>query len=277
VIGIASLSYGLGDVLVRVSIGLVLMAASNDKEILTPTGASFLWKKAFVFSIIMALLCMIPSYFKLVSPSQSIDSSEKKPKKVGFLDTLSYISTNPKFWVLLVVSPCLTLLRESLMVWLAVYLTDFLEIPESTAAILSMVFPLFGTFSTVVFGWIIDHLHPKRKGMIPTVALLGLSIILYSLSSSFFLKMESRTLSVFMECVSFSLAAFFLMGPYSYVEGVFALDLVSSKDGGVGIVLGIFNSVGYLGAILCNIFNSNISRTYSWFNGRTMWLAICIS
>jgi sugar phosphate permease len=83
----------------------------------------------------------------------------------------------------------LTLIRETFASWAAVYLAVTLRLKDSDAAMLSMFFPLFGTFSTVAGGWAVDRSSPGRRGLIPVVCLAGLTMLL--MSSTFFMTESS--------------------------------------------------------------------------------------
>jgi sugar phosphate permease len=56
--------------------------------------------------------------------------------------------------------------------------------------------------------------------------------------------------------------AFFLLGPYSYLAGAFALDLGGGKAGAASS--GIVDGVGYLGGVLAGDTIARLSVAYSW-------------
>ena len=56
--------------------------------------------------------------------------------------------------------------------------------------------------------------------------------------------------------------AFFLLGPYSYLGGAFALDLGGSKAGAASS--GLIDGVGYLGGILAGDSVARVSVAFGW-------------
>jgi OPA family glycerol-3-phosphate transporter-like MFS transporter len=56
--------------------------------------------------------------------------------------------------------------------------------------------------------------------------------------------------------------AFFLLGPYSYLAGAFALDLGGSQAGATSS--GIVDGVGYLGGVLAGDSIARLSVAFGW-------------
>lgn len=125
-----------------------------------------------------------------------------------------------KFWVLILMSAVLTLIREVFNAWLPTYLENVLGLDPANAAYASavghlslglaqpsagqptvplpipggaavQVFPAAGTVSALLGGYLVDRVGPKERGGVPivfllilTVTLLGMSAFNYTLGGS---------------------------------------------------------------------------------------------
>lgn len=79
VLGVASLSYGLGDVLIRVFLGSLLTSASDRVAVTDPTtGASnperaaYAWRYVFYMSMVIACVLLVPSLLWLKNDPESV-------------------------------------------------------------------------------------------------------------------------------------------------------------------------------------------------------------
>ncbi len=279
VLGLASLSYGVGDVLARTVLGLFLVRFAPVSNL--PEAAGSAWRSIFQISIVIALLMIIPALKWLKSqPSQALlddtedyhkeykDSSasvDKNTQLSGFQLTIRRLLRLPKFWTLLVLAPCLALMRETFISWTAVYFSDVLNLSTSDAAMMSMFFPLFGTFSTLLGGWLIDWVSPARRGLVPVLFIFSLTVCLgvgsalttihevLGVSSAW----ATSTAVLLLSCMAFSLLA-----PFSFVDGIFVLSLAGKS--GAGVAVGILSSFGYTGAILAGHSMGSIADRQGW-------------
>jgi sugar phosphate permease len=178
IFGVATMSYGLGDVLARTLLGMVMMTVTPST--VTPASASHAWRCVFIISMIMAVLLSLPSLIWLenarTAPQKAINTqTTKNPsmrvRQIRF--TLAKLFRKPKFWILIIMAPCLALIRETFISWTALYFTDALGMNPSDAAFMTLIFPLFGTVSTLLGGWAIDSMGPHKRGFVALVGCTG--------------------------------------------------------------------------------------------------------
>lgn len=55
---------------------------------------------------------------------------------------MAYLFTIPQFTLLFLLSPILTLIRETFITWTAVLLSDTMNMKDSDAAMMSTIFPV---------------------------------------------------------------------------------------------------------------------------------------
>lgn len=163
-------------------------------------------------------------------------------------------------------SPCLTLIRETFISWTAVFLSDTLKIKDGDAAMLSMLIPLFGTFSTLLGGWAVDRVRPARRGLIPVICLAVLMMtLLFSIQfipTGLKKAVAPSPREIFQVCFLLSIISLSLMAPFSFVDGLFVLSLAGKH--GPGLAVGIINAVGYTGAILAGHEMGSIAQNLGW-------------
>jgi MFS transporter, OPA family, glycerol-3-phosphate transporter len=70
-----------------------------------------------------------------------------------------------------------------------------------------------------------------------------------------------------------AVASFFLIGPYSYLSGVMALDLGGKR--GSSTASGLIDGAGYLGAIASGYGVARIAQEYGWFGVFTALAGAC--
>lgn len=297
VFGIASLSYGIGDVCVRVSLGLLLIQFSPEH--LTVVTAGIAWRKLYYSSLVIALLLLVPTALWLKNAPEEqeptpttpdIDNAEDVTDQASlyhkelkrdtnrraktltndtFVLTVSRLVKMPKFWLLFLTAPCLALIRETFISWTAMYFTDVMQLTASNAAVISMLFPLFGTLSTVLGGWAMDNIRIERRGLISVVCLACLSVTLM-LSSFMSDQLEeifgqhhvAGPTAVWVAACMLSLIALCILAPFSFVDGVLVTHLVGKS--GAGVAVGIISSCGYTGAILAGHTMGSVADQEGW-------------
>ncbi|KAI3653669.1 hypothetical protein MP228_001616 [Amoeboaphelidium protococcarum] len=295
VFGYASLSYNLGDVVIRVMLGSVMTYLTDSTEVTDSQQALTLWQDIFDISVVLSSIFGAASLWYLRdSPSDyglgadfnatpaTTTTSRQKPKQSGdggILQKIMKYSRNGKFVTLVVMCVCLTLLREIFLTWTSVYFADQFKLQESQAAILSMVFPLFGTVSALVGGIVVDYgqtLSQKSRILLQMNVAVLLSLVIVALSHS--------SANVGFMAILLSLAAFCLVAPFSLVTGVFCMlindssansntDLQAGGNShGSGFVVGFVNAVGNLGAIFAGHQIGLVADTYGW---QSVW-NICV-
>lgn len=172
------------------------------------------------------------------------------------------MALSPKFWALVILSALLTLIRETFNSWTPVYLEEELGLSPGDAATASMVFPLAGTASAILGGFLVDRVPKKWRGAVPLVFLVLLSIALAGLSAfaEFYQGEGAGALALCLFMIG--MTAFFLIAPYSFLDGVFTLDLAGKQ--GCAATASIINGAGYLGAILSGVVTGIAADGSGW-------------
>ena len=273
VLGIASISYGVGDAFVRVFIGYCMSALSrrhfsSDDEgkvsvdnRISPVDSAFLWRQVFLIASISAfLLCMISwSLIRNTGNSFYTDlykrTTQPKPK-VSTLTTLATLVRMPKFWILIVLAMGITFIREAILTWGSVFLAEYVGIDYAQAAVLTLFFPFVGSLGSLSGGFILDRVQKRNRGFVLVSFLSMLSFIM--LLASISTKPSPFSATLFLGFVAFA-----LMAPFAYIESIFPLELIEGNSN-TGITLGIVSFCGYLGAILAGHEVGFLAQTLGW-------------
>ena len=255
VIGILSLSFLVGDAVARQSMGMLLHFG-------------FGWKGLFYFAAIVAGVILIANLLFLresraelgypepeVNPLNLFSTSSSKPN--NFWEVLKPLLQNRTFAVVCLLSFGCTIVRETFGLWIPVYLKDSFGYSAGNAASTSAIFPAAGAVSVLFMGWVSDRLGPSGRSM---VMVLSLSATLVPLVALTFLGAVSAA-SIW-PVVLIGAVAFFLLGPYSYLAGAFALDLGGSQASATSS--GLIDGVGYLGGVLAGDSIARVSVAFGW-------------
>lgn len=304
VLGLASLSYNLGDGFIRLVLGALMSAMTGGVEVTSAVDAKTLWIDTFYCAIFFSVALGMPALTTVHDRPSTISVGGDIPLKlentalirkrsiVNFkpevtlahtMAKLRMMASRQQFWLLLVMCVCLTLLRETFVSWTSVYFADRFHLHESNAAVLSLIFPLFGTLSALVGGVIIDRGGSRlQKSQI----LLQMNMLLSSaLGLAAYMSVDGE---VALMSVLVCIVALFLIAPFSLVTGVFAMQLaddVSQDDypqssathgnTGHGLAVGLVNAVGNFGAILAGHSIGSVADAYGWTT--VWWLCYLIS
>lgn len=271
VIALATICYGFGDVAIRMFLGLVLTFLMRDGA--TSTDADRAWRAIFLISAFCTSLLTLPTllhlkntpphHYMIQSKCDNDLDAESRSRVQGVWGLLRI----PKFWILLCLAPGLTLIRETFITWTATFLVDELNLREGDAVVLSLLFPLFGTFSTLIGGYLIDHLSNLKRAMVPIafMVLLTVTLSFFSAVTSTFVSTSGIVLwQVQVTSCFLSVVALALMAPFSFVDGIFVLSLAGKES--AGIAIGIINAVGYVGAILAGHQMGSLAELHGWAN-----------
>ena len=255
VIGILSLSYLVGDAAARQSMGMLIHQGVG-------------WRALFLFAagvagviLLLNVLFLRASRAELgfsepeVNPLNLFAGNRAKPK--NFWEILKPLLLSRTFAVVCLLSLGCTIVREAFGLWIPVYLKDFFGYSAGSAATTSAVFPAVGAVSVLFTGWLSDRLGPSGRSMVMVFSLTATVVPLVALM----LLHGGATTSV-VPVVLLGAVAFFLLGPYSYLAGAFALDLGGSQAGAASS--GMIDGVGYLGGVLAGDSIARISVAYGW-------------
>lgn len=234
VMAVLSLSFLVGDAAVRAVLAALLRNNAN-------------WRSVFVFSAAMCTLFALPGMLLLSNhpPADSIrskpvpgspsKSSEKKDKA-----NVRGMMSNKAFLLVCALSFTYTIIRETFNTYGVSYMmsTGF-SAEEASAS--SSLFPLFGAFSTVCTGYLVDRAPTKHKGLVVPVFSALLVVPLAILASW---ERPNQTAVV----ILLSVTGFLCIGPYTLFAGVFALD-VGTPFGASATASSLIDAAGYVGAV----------------------------
>lgn len=260
--GIMSLSYMFGDAMIRLIYGQLL-------------NAGLTWQQLFYVAACVAIALLIPGFFTL--KKSPVDIGEKEPaagdktvyskeradnKDLTILEILVPLAKSPKFWSLIVLSTILTLIRETFNSWTPIYLTEELDMSDGDAATASMVFPLAGTASAMLGGFLVDKCPKRIRGLIPLLFLIFLSLNLAGLAAFARYYQGEGAGAIALALFLIGLTGFLLIAPYSFLDGVFTLDLAGKQ--GCAATASIINGAGYVGAILSGVVTGVAADGSGW-------------
>ena len=179
----------------------------------------------------------------------------QKPQRIPLRQMLAPLARSPLFWTVCLTNFGLTLIRETFNFWTPTYLNEVSQLPPGLAAAASLSFPLVGAVSAIVAGVLSDRLA-GRHGRIMVPSICGLIVALVLLGT---VDLTGRPWAA---VLLLSLVSFFLLGPYSYLSGVMALDIGGKQASGT--VSGLSDSAGYGGAILSGYTVGLLAERYGW-------------
>ena len=73
-----------------------------------------------------------------------------------------------RFYLLCLLAPCLSFIRETWNDWGTIYLVNDYGISKGSAGMLTLVYPLMGTGSLLLAGYALDAVKGKNKGLVAT-------------------------------------------------------------------------------------------------------------
>lgn len=262
VIGFLSLSYLVGDAVARPAMGLLIASGAG-------------WRTLFCFAAAVAgaffvanLLLLRESRTELGHPEAEASprslygdppgGADRDVRPAGALIAFFRpLLTSPAFGLVCLLSFGCTIVRETFNIWTPVYLKDSAGFSAASAASLSAVFPAVGALSLVVTGWLGDRLGGRGR---PLLLLAGLAACAATLAALATLKADAMAPALVVALVG--LVAFCLLGPYSYLGGVFALEFGGRRGGAASS--GIIDGVGYLGGVLAGDGVARIAVSLGW-------------
>jgi sugar phosphate permease len=190
-----------------------------------------------------------------LNPLNLFAGTISKPTNVW--EVLKPLFLSRTFAVVCLLSLGCTIVRETFGLWTPVYLRDFFAYSTASAAGTSAVFPAVGAVSVLLTGWLSDHMGPSGRSMIMFFSLSATVVPLIALT---FLHIGSA--ASMLPVILIGAVAFFLLGPYSYLAGAFALDLGGSQAGAASS--GLVDGVGYLGGVVAGDSIARLSVAFGW-------------
>lgn len=256
VMGVLSLSFLFGDVLTRLFLGSLISAGVG-------------WRGVFFAAAGGLTVIAIGAQFLLKSSPTEIGEEEpevnpqnlfgsegthKRPSDMVML--LRPLLSSFSFWMVATISLGLTLIRETFNIWTPTYLAEVAGLSVGSAATYSLLFPLFGGISVLVFGRMADRMGGGKRslavlaGLVPLVAILGV------------MGSIREPGGAVLPLVLISAAAILMIGPYSFLAGAISLDLGGKV--GSSTTAGLVDAAGYLGAIASGIGIGSLAQRAGW-------------
>jgi OPA family glycerol-3-phosphate transporter-like MFS transporter len=277
VMGILSLSFLLGDAFVRLVLGSVIRVGEINRD--SPLEILNSWPAVFgVAAGMLALIAAITAMFLRESPAEVglpepppnpinlYRDGAEPPARPSLARLLAPLLSSGLFWLVCGMSFGLTLIRETLNSWTPTYLTEAVELKVGAAALGSVLPPLGGAAAVVLAGLLSDRIGGRHGRIIlPSLILLGATLLAIATIDT-----QGRPVLALSLVTA---AQFFLVGPYSYLAGVMALDLGGKTGNSTASAL--TDTAGYVGALLSGFGVGWLSQTHGWpavFRGL---LAVC--
>jgi OPA family glycerol-3-phosphate transporter-like MFS transporter len=254
--GAISLSYLFGDALGRQFMGVLIAHGLGWRTI-------FVVAALCLFVIFLANLLLLKESSTEIGEPEATSSPDNlfanrgDKKRVGRVAALlGPLFRSPAFWIVCALSLGCTFVRETFNTWTPTYFYEVVGFSEAKSAQLSALFPLFGGFSVVLFGYLSDRLGRGGRAIITFFGLLLATLALFLLGS----LRAGMPRNVPVALVA--LVGFVIIGPYSYFAGAMALDFGGKH--GAATSSGIIDGVGYLGAILSGDAVARVSLAAGW-------------
>ena len=256
IMGILSLSFLFGDAIGRFYLGQLIKWGWGWKGILMVAALSL--GAIFVFCFLTvrdhpAPGQVVGSLEPEASPHNLFAQEHQEPRSVWRL--VRPFLTSEAFWCVAIMCSGQTLIRETFNFWLPHYLIEVAGMSQGEAGQYSALFPLFGGFSVLFFGWLSDHALKGRRGAILAVTTGGLTLCLVALGQ--LPAHGSGTLPLLLVCM----VALLQLGPYCFLGGAMSMEL--GGKAGCATASGLVDSAGYLGGALSG-GAGHVAETWGW-------------
>jgi OPA family glycerol-3-phosphate transporter-like MFS transporter len=265
VMGFLSLSFLLGDALIRLYLGGIVKIGQTYAG--TPLAHLSDWRAVFLIAaatlgvialLTLAVLKSSPHDLGLDEPSANPNNvfgeAGQSAAAVPLKNLILPLLESPVFWSICGINFGLTLIRETFNNWSTTFLND-VGMSYGDAGIASLSFPLAGGISAIVAGLLSDRLR-GRHGRVVVPSLILATASLYLMGAVDVVGKPRAAIALI------SVTSFFLIGPYTYLSGVMALDLGGKR--GSSTAAGLLDGAGYLGAIASGVGVAWIAQKYQW-------------
>ncbi len=277
VMGILSLSFLFGDAIIRLYLGGVVwlgehapnpwLARLND------------WRAVFLIAAVSLAVIAVLTALVLrdtprdlgleepaANPNNVFGASGQSAETVPLASLLLPLLESPLFWTICGINFGLTLIREAFLTWSPIFLKNVAGLEAGQAGVASLVFPLAGGVSSIVAGLLSDRLQ-GRHGRVIVPALVLATASLYAMGA---IDVGGKP---WIAMALIGVNAFFLIGPYTYLSGVMALDLGGKR--GSSTAAGLLDGAGYVGGIASGYGLARIAKTFEWYGVFTTLAVAC--
>jgi OPA family glycerol-3-phosphate transporter-like MFS transporter len=254
IIGILSVSYLVGDAAARAWMGSLLRGGSGWRSLF------YLAAAAAGVSFLLCLFLLRESRTQAghteakVNPLNLYADEEGKDSWRAYLLPLV---RSPAFLLVCLLSLGCTIIRETFNFWTPVYLRDSLGYNVADAATMSAIFPAVGAVSVILVGYISDRLGPNGRSL-P----LFLGLFFGALALAVLTLLHAAPGHDLPALIAIAAVAFFILGPYSFLGGAFALDFGGKRAG--ALASGLIDGVGYLGGVMAGDTVARVSVSFGW-------------
>lgn len=251
--GILTMSYLFGDALARLYLGAMVDWLGWQGLFFAAAGTL-----ATIGLISLFTLKKRPGDLGLPEPPpapENVFGEDRGEQNISLRLLLLPLFSSFTFWLVCLMSLGLTMIRETFLTWMPLYLVQVVKLDPGIAGMASFVFPFCGAFSALAGGWLVDRIG-GRFGPVVLPSLLLLSIMLLLCTA---IPMEGEAA---MALTIIGLVSFFLMPPYTFCSGVMALKFGGQRAS--AIAAGIIDTAGYLGAMAAGSGISRVSNMYGW-------------
>jgi OPA family glycerol-3-phosphate transporter-like MFS transporter len=255
VMGILCMSYLLGDSFARLYLGMFIARDFGWRSVFFIAAGTLGVLAALGFWTLKSSPRDIGGTEPPANPDNVFGAAGDSPEPEGLIALLWPLATSLSFWLICLMNAGLTLIRETFNFWMPTYLAEVGELSEGGAAQSTMLFPLVGAVSAFVTGAISDRVKRKRGRLVlPALIILSMTLTLLGM-----LPLNGRPI----RAIALICAVFFVMiGPYSLLSGVMALDLGGKR--GSSTAVGFIDSAGYLGGVLSGYGVGAIAESRGW-------------
>jgi OPA family glycerol-3-phosphate transporter-like MFS transporter len=275
IMGFLLLSYLFGDAIDRAYLGGLVEFGHSSPG--TPFEALAHWRSVFwiaagTLAVIAVILAFVlrsnPRELGLEEPSASpqnvFGAGGQSAESVPLLELLGPLLSSPFFWLICGMNFGLTLVRESFNTWSSTYLKEVADLSSGMAGIASLAFPLAGGVGAIFAGFLSDQWGGRHgRVVVPSLVMLVISLGFMAFGNVHGHAAAAITLV--------AMTSFFLIGPYSYLSGVMAVDLGGKR--GSATAAGLIDGAGYIGATASGWGVAMIAEHYEW---KGVFLALAV-
>jgi sugar phosphate permease len=246
VMGILSTSYELGNV-----------AALNLSGLVAQWG----WRALFVVNPLLFALIGGSVFLVLRAGDAPVADAPRPPPepRLPLSEILPVLFRRGSFWLAVVLSMLLTFMRVAFLTWTPTYLYELGRAAGhdtiSGAIVKSSLFPAAGVVSAMTVGPLTDRLGPGRRAPIMAASLSVVVVLVLILGHG---GVHDATVAALL----IAGVGLFLLGPYSLMAGVIALDVAGKR--GTATATGIIDGAGYLAGTAAGYVLGHLADTAGW-------------
>jgi OPA family glycerol-3-phosphate transporter-like MFS transporter len=185
----------------------------------------------------------------------------------GFKYTIKFLSTSRPILIMAFTYMLLGIVRNGLNTWIPTYLVDEHSASFDSAAYKSVILPFIGCGGCIAAGWISDRFFNARRAPICVIMMILLAgfLILF--------RMIPPQLEV-MSILSLGMAGFMLLGPYTLITTIAALDFGGKKA--AASAAGFIDGMAYVGMALSGAGLGFIIDNSGWNGCFAVWIGSSI-